>query len=241
MYNYRHIFTFGEYSVLYQYQHFGLSEYFHKEIGENFSFPFHIHHSFEFITILEGSMTIYAGNDKYELKKGEGILIFPEQLHLLESTESKHLLIIFSPDIVSAFYSKHSLELPKCAKFTIPPHLVSEISKFDEQSSIIKLKGALYSLCAILDDNTEYVKRNALENGLIHTIFYFVEKNFDKNCTLDDLSSTVGYNRSYLSRYFSSSTGISFVSYVNQYRISRACYLLKNSNIPPSAASSAAI
>lgn len=216
--------------MFYQPQHFGLSEYFHKEIGKNFSFPMHIHHSFEFITILEGSMTVCAGKDKYELKKGEGILIFPEQLHLLESTKSKHLLIIFSPDIVSAFYSKHTSELPKCAKFTIPQHLISEISKFDEQSSIIKLKGALYSLCSMLDDNTEYVERYELKNGLLHSIFNFVEKNFAKSCTLDDLSIAVGYNRSYLSRYFSISTGTSFVSYVNQYRISRACHLLKNSN-----------
>ena len=214
--------------MFYQPQHFGLSEYFHKEVGENFSFPTHIHHSFEFITILEGSMAVCVGNDKYELKKGEGILIFPEQLHSLESTESEHILFIFSADIISAFYSKHVSELPKHAKLIIPPHLISEIMKLDGQSSIIKLKGVLYSLCAMLDDNSEYVKKKALENGLIHSIFDFVEKNFDKSCTLDDLSKAVGYNRSYLSRYFSESTGMTFVSYVNQYRISRACYMLKS-------------
>lgn len=216
--------------MFYQPQHFGLSEYFYKEIGKNFSFPMHIHCSFELITILEGNMTVCAGSDRYELKKGEGILIFPEQLHSLESTKSEHLLIIFSTDIVSAFYSKHVSELPKCAKFTFPPHLISEISKVDERSSIIKLKGVLYSLCAILDDNIEYVKRNTLQNGLLHSIFDFIENNFDKSCTLDDVSIAVGYNRSYLSRYFSDATGISFVSYVNQYRISRACHMLKNSN-----------
>ena len=190
----------------------------------------HIHHSFEFITILDGSMTVCVGNDRYELNKGEGILIFPEQLHSLESTDSKHLLFIFSADIVSAFYSKHSSELPKCAKINIPAHLVSEISKLDSHSSIIKLKGTLYSLCAMLDDSSEYVKRKALENGLLHSIFDFVESNFDKSCTLDDLGNAFGYNRSYLSRYFSDSTGMPFVSFVNQYRISRACHILKNSN-----------
>ncbi len=216
--------------MFYQPQHFGLSEYFHKEIGKNFSFPMHIHHSFEFITILEGNMTVCVGNDRYELQKGEGILIFPEQLHSLESTESEHLLFIFSADIVSAFYSNHSSELPKSPKLTILPHLISEITKLDERSSIIKLKGALYSLCAMLDDNTEYVKRKTLESGLLYSIFNFVENNFDKSCTLDELSNTVGYNHSYLSRYFSTATNMSFVAFVNQYRISRACHVLKNSN-----------
>ena len=216
--------------MFYQTQHFGLSEYFHKESGKNFSFPMHIHHSFEFIMILDGSMTVCAGKDRYELKKGEGILIFPEQLHSLESTSSEHLLFIFSADIVSAFYSKHSSELPKCARITVPPHLIEEISRLDAQSSIIKLKGTLYSLCAILDDNGEYVKRKAVENGLLYSIFDFVENHFDKSCTLDELGNVLGYNSSYLSRYFSDATGMPFVSFVNQYRISRACHMLKNSD-----------
>jgi AraC-like DNA-binding protein len=216
--------------VLYQTQHFGLTEYFHKEIGKNFSFPMHIHHSFEFITILKGSMTVWVGKDKYELKKEEGILIFPEQLHSLESSDSEHLLFIFSTDIVSSFYSKHSSELPKCARLNIPPHLISEILKLDGQSSIIKLKGVLYSLCAMFDDITEYTKKKALEEGLLYFIFNFIENNFDKSCTLNDLGNAIGYNPSYLSRYFSDSTGMSFVSFVNQYKISRACHMLKNSN-----------
>ena len=215
--------------MFYQYQHFGISEYFHRESGKNFSFPMHIHHSFEFITILEGCMTVYAGNQRYELKKGEGIFIFPEQLHSLESTSSEHILFIFSADIVSAFYSKHSLELPKNAKLSVSPHLISELAKLDSQSSIIKLKGTLYSLCAMLDENTEYVKRKALQNGLLNSIFDFVENNFDKSCSLDELGNALGYNRSYLSRYFCEATGMSFVSFVNQYRISRACHTLKNS------------
>ena len=153
--------------MFYQIQHFGLSEYFHKEIGKNFSFPMHIHHSFEFITIIEGCMTVCVGDDKYELKKGEGILIFPEQLHSLESTESEHLLFIFSADIVSAFYLKHTSEQPKCARIDISPYLLSELSGFDENCSIIKLKGVLYSLCAMLDENTEYIKKKIFENGVL--------------------------------------------------------------------------
>jgi AraC-like DNA-binding protein len=215
--------------MLYQAQHFGISEYFHRESGKNFSFPLHMHHSFEFITILDGSMTVTIGNEQYDLQKNEGILIFPEQLHSLESTESEHLLFIFSPDIISAFYSKRSTSLPQCAKIQIPPYLLSQITELDEHSSKIKTKGVLYLLCALLDERTEYVKRKAVENGLLRAVFDFVESNFDKSCTLDDLSGAVGYNRCYLSRYFSESTGMTFISYVNQYRISRACDMLKNS------------
>ena len=64
--------------MFYQTQHFGLSEYFHKETGRNFSFPMHMHHSFELITIIEGSMTVIVGNDKYELKKDTLLDKFPD-------------------------------------------------------------------------------------------------------------------------------------------------------------------
>lgn len=216
--------------MLYQAQHFGISEYFHRESGKNFSFPLHMHHSFEFITILDGNMTVSIGSEQYKLQKGEGLFIFPEQLHALESTASEHLLFIFSPDIVSAFYSKHSAALPKHAKIQIPPYLLTQIMELGEHSSKIKTKGVLYLLCAILDESTEYVKRTAVENGLLRAVFDFVENNFEKGCTLDDLSNAIGYNHCYLSRYFSESTGMTFVSYVNQYRISRACDMLKNTS-----------
>ena len=216
--------------MLYQNQHFGISEYFRKEKKENFSFPMHMHHSFEFVLILKGRMIITVGSDRYDLSTGEGILIFPEQLHSFESLGSEHLLVIFSPDIIGTFYSRHSAELPVCQKIIPPTHLVEELEEIGEDSSLFKMKGVLYSLCACLDDNTEYVKRKSRENGLLRAVFDFVENNFSSACTLEDLSAALGYNRSYLSRYFGEMTNMSFVSYVNRYRISRCCYLLKNSN-----------
>ena len=191
-----------------------------------------MHHSFELITITAGAMTVTVGADRYELKKGESILVFPEQLHSLESIESEHALFIFSSDIVGAFYSKHSSEIPKYAKITASPFLISELCALDEKTPIIKLKGVLYSLCAMLDADTEYVKKKTHEDGLLYSVFEFVEGNFDKSCNLDDLGDALGYNSAYLSRYFSEATGMPFVSYVNQYRISRVCYMLKNSNKP---------
>ena len=215
--------------MFYENKHFGISEYFCKESGRNFSFPMHMHHSFEFIAILKGTMTVNVGRDRYEVAAGEGVFIFPEQLHSLESEESEHLLVIFSPDIISAFYSKHSTELPRCGKISLPPYLVSQIAELEGTSSSIKKKGVLYSLCAILDESSDYVKRKAVENGLLRSIFDFVENNYSKDCSLEDLSVALGYNSSYLSRCFSEATNMSFVSLVNRYRISRACYLLSNS------------
>ena len=216
--------------MLYQDSHFGISEYFCKESGENFSFPMHMHHSFEFITILEGNMTVSIGNCRYELRAGEGVLVFPEQIHSLESTDSKHLLVIFSPDTVSTYYSAHSTEIPKNSKIAIPSYLVYQLRILDEASSVIKRKAILYSLCAILDENAEYLKKKNDEYGLLYSMFDFVEKNYANECSLHAMSLALGYSSSYASRYFSEITTMSFVSYVNRYKISKACYALRNTH-----------
>ena len=216
--------------MFYQNQHFGISEYFHKETGENFSFPAHIHHSFELITILEGKMTVKVDDATYDICKGEGVLIFPEQIHSLVSEESKHMVIIFSADIVRAFSVKHSSDLPKSNMIKVSKELLSQLSSLEKESSVIKIKGALYSLCARLDESCEYEKRRKGRGGLLYEIFDFVEKNYDKECTLSSLSSSLGYNRSYLSRYFGEATNMSFITYVNRYKIGKACYLLRNSD-----------
>ena len=216
--------------MFYQDNHFGISEYFCKETGENFSFPMHMHHSFEFITVLEGNMAVNIGNCRYELSAGEGVLVFPEQIHSLEGADSKHLLIIFSPDTVNTYYSAHSTEIPRDSKITIPSYLTSQLQLLDASSSVIKRKAILYSLCAILDENAEYSSKRNDEYGLIYSIFDYVERNYANECSLHSMSLELGYNSSYVSRYFTEITNMSFISYLNRYKISKACYALSNTN-----------
>ena len=194
------------------------------------SFPIHIHRSFEYFKQINGSTEIWIDDRKYILKSGESVLVFPEQLHSLSSEKSEHFLVIFSPDIVSAYYSGHSGEYPQSNRLSLPHHLLSQITTLKKDSSSIMLKAIFYSVCAEFDENATYVKGKTAKKGLLKQIFDFVENNFEKSCTLEDLSAAIGHNSAYLSRYFSESTNMTFLSLVNRYRISRACYILKNSN-----------
>ncbi len=216
--------------MFYQFQHFGLSEYFCKEYGENFSFPSHLHQSFEFITVLSGEMNITVDRKLYVLTKGESLLIFPHQIHSLSSKKSKHMLCIFSSEIVMAYFSKMTKKTPESNKFTPNKYIIDSINELSKDSTKIKKKGILYSLCAEFDENAKYIEKNNEYKNLLYKIFEFVESNFDQNCSLKFLSKKTGFSYPYLSRYFKNNVGISFNSYVNQYRINNACYILNNSN-----------
>ena len=217
--------------MFYQHRHFGTSEYFCKEYGRNFNFPNHLHRSFELISVNSGSMTVVIDGERYILEKGETVLIFPNQLHSLESSECEHVLIIFSPEIVAAYYNRHTGDVPTSNKISLPKYLIDEIDVVGESASTVRKKALLYSVCAAFDEQAEYRKGRSTDHELIHLIFEYIEKNYTKECSLGGLHNALGYSESYLSRYFSNSTGISFVSFVNRYRINRACYLLKNANI----------
>ncbi len=216
--------------MFYQYQHFGLSEYFCKEYGENFSFPAHLHQSFEFIAILSGEMEITVENTVYTLTKGEALLIFPHQLHALNSNNSAHMLCIFSPEIVKAYSAKTAKKHPKNNKFIPSKSLIDAINSLNDTDSSIKKKGILYTVCAEFDENTAYTEKSNADKNLLSEIFAFVELNFTKDCSLENLARKIGFSYAYLSRYFKNTVGMSFNTYVNQCRINNACYLLNNSD-----------
>lgn len=216
--------------MFYQHQHLGVPEYFCKEYGKNFNFPIHLHSSFEFITVLSGEMQIAIDNTSYTLHKGESALVLPHQLHSLSSENSTHMLCIFSPELVKAYASKVSNKKPMCNGFSVNKYLVDALDALSENASTLEKKGVLYSICAEFDKHISYTKSFSGDELLLKKIFAFVEENYADNCELLALAQTLGYSYSYLSRCFKKTTGISFNSYVNRYRVSNACYLLNNYN-----------
>ena len=213
--------------MFYQFAHPAGPDYWRVEEGENFSFPLHLHACFEFLTVLEGEMTVTVDGREYRLSGGESLLLFPHQIHALDSTCSRHRLCIFSPQLVHTFSKKTAGLLPRDNRCDLPVHVAEQLKKADSGSLITK-KGVLYTLCGRFDEETRYTARSAAGDTLLHKIFAFVETAFADDCSLGALAAATGYDYAYLSRCFRRMVGISFNTYVNHYRLSHACYLLKN-------------
>lgn len=216
--------------MFYEFQHFGVSEYFFKYHGESSNFPTHLHQSFELIIVTSGKTHVTIDNKEYFLEKGESVLIFPNQIHTLSGLFGTRMVCIFSGDLVRAFTSKLLNTRPKENLMYLDDKLINALDNLLDSSSILEKKGILYCICAEFDKSAEYIKKPSFEENLIQNIFEFVEKNYTGDCELNSLAEKTGYNYSYLSRCFKKTTGISFNTYVNMCRINRACYLLNNSN-----------
>lgn len=214
--------------MFYQYNHLGTPDYLKIERGTDFSFPSHLHQCFEIIVVRSGEMTVTVDQKPFTLKEKEALLIFPNQIHALESTKSEHILCIFSSRLVQAYASKVADKLPQNNKFQPDEYLVNALADLESTSSSAEKKGILYSLCGQFDKTAAYDKKQFKNEKLLFKIFLFVETSFSKDCSLSNLSKKTGYDYSYLSRYFKKATGISFNSYVTHFRLSHACYLMEN-------------
>ncbi len=217
--------------MVYEFSNFGSKDYYYLKHGEDLTFYSHLHRSFELFVLTEGESTVTIDSVDYKLHKGEAVLIFPNQPHSYSSTNEKHFYCIFSQELVREFSRQTSKLLPRSNKFTPSVNLINMLLDTSPSDSILKKKGALYSLCAEFNQVAEFVKKKGASSLLIDNILSFVESNYSKDCSLEYASSQLGYSYSYLSRYFQKSIGISFNSFVNQFKISKACYLLKNTNL----------
>ena len=200
--------------------------------GVNLSYQAHLHDSFEVIYITRGRSTVTVDNTRYELETGDGLLVFPHQLHEFKSDgESAHFIAIFSPKLVNAYSAVYTKKLPRSAR--IPKDYdvrASLLGIKGKEGDVLFVKGVLYSMLALFNSAADYLPRKSENENLILKIFKFVEESYKGDASLTALAKETGYSYVYLSRYFTERTGASYADYVNEYRISIAKKLVKDTD-----------
>lgn len=151
------------------------------------------------------------------------------QLHSYATQGSSEVLFLrFAPDLVGHFYHACKGKVPVCNKF------ICEHMDFIEQvpadfDNLYLVKGILYGLCGCFSSQAEFVEvPDSSSDALIYHIINYIEDHYTGECSLKNVSQELGYEYSYLSKYFSRYTGISFVEYVNRSRLTLACHMLRN-------------
>ncbi len=212
-------------------------DWFVIEDERDFSYPAHLHRWYEIIFVRDGEMDVIIDGVTHTLRENDSVFIFPNQLHqLVTRRASSHRLILLKPELIAHFNAKVQNCIPKDPEKHVDNNAWRELFlSASDVSSFEEIKGILYIYCGFFSQN-EFSSVSDKETGdgadLMHRIFRFADENYLVSCSLKDLSSHIGYDYSYLSKLFSERIGISFTEYVNMLRIDRACYLLKNTELP---------
>ncbi|HBQ64553.1 MAG TPA: hypothetical protein DD727_06460 [Clostridiales bacterium] len=216
--------------ILYEKNRFGNENTFLIGHCENREMVLHFHRCFEFMYLEEGELSITLNDCEGILYKGQGALIFPNQLHAYHTKEySKTTMFIFSPELVAHFTNF-------IRNKTASSHLFQadglDLSSIRTDDNIFSIKSNLYRICGEFFSSvtlTEARSRDIQRNTLLHDILMYIEDHYTEHLMLQDLSRKIGYDYRYMSKYFLKKVGIPFNEYVNRCRINQACYLLENS------------
>jgi len=222
--------------MLFFFEHYGTAgENLYKLFrNRNEDWPAHFHRAYEFIAVNEGKLFLQIDQKKYLLNAGDLAFIFSNQIHAFmhyhegsQQSPSDITIALFSPETIDDFHLAHKNFVPVNNIITTPPWL-----DFYALDSIYKRKSVLYTLCDALLSSTKMENVDSmLHTTALQQIFAYIDINYKKNCSLKTAAKALQYDYTYLSKLFSKYTGISFTSFLNNYRISQACNLLPDERL----------
>lgn len=179
----------------------------------------HLHYQTELAFVLVGKLTIKHEMSEVVLNANEGMFIMPYEIHGYKSEEGTEAVIInFNRLMIDELANRNGFG---GVPFGISAGTISYVKSMlsEKRESIVFLKSIIYSVLVDFFEEYKYVE-TALRGGEIyHAALDFIDNNFGDDINLKTAAEHIGCSYVHLSRIFSKSTGISFTSYLNRYRI----------------------
>jgi signal transduction histidine kinase/DNA-binding LacI/PurR family transcriptional regulator/AraC-like DNA-binding protein len=154
-----------------------------------------------------------------------------EAIRLLEEeTPDLVLLDLMMPDIDGFQVLQHLRSTIKTA--LIPVIIITgkilsyeDVKRLDAPKVVLQTKGVLSDLENVAEIQRVLTASSALPQPtgmLVKQACAFIQQNYTRAFSLDELSKEIGVSKSYLSRIFKKDTGISLWDYLNRYRIQKS-------------------
>lgn len=188
------------------------------------NFPVHFHRAAELIWVEKGTISVSIEQENWQLKKGECIFVFPNQMHEIIFIEQARLqILVFSPELIGSFFTKYKGYVPENPILRLEkPFPVSKIDSYYYQKSF------LYDVCDKLVTNSPLIKvEYSAQTKAVQSLIAYVDEHYMEAITLKIAAANIKYDYFYLSKLFKKVTTYRFNDYLNQYRISQACYQLR--------------
>lgn len=203
-------------------------------MSSNMRFPPHLHAYVELAYVIEGNIDVTINEASRNLQKGDIGVSFPNDIHSYNTeTASKIMLFIFSPEIISSYFSSRmdkTLEDPFILKNSMDKEVTFLLDMLHEEYKKLwnkyVIKGLLYTIIGKLDENFTLKSSSLSCNNTIQNLLRYIESHYHENITLQSMAKDLGFSKFYLSRIFKNRIGYQFNDYVNRLRINMAQRLL---------------
>lgn len=212
-----------------------------------FDYPVHYHPEYEINLVLHCTGTRVVGDSEEAFGESDLVMVGPSLPHAWKSEDSiNHVITIqFSEDMLNypmigkriftpirqlLIDSAHGLSFEGPEKDAIKSQII-ELTRMQGFQSVTTFLGIL-SLMA--NANRKKLVTNLYEQELgaasksrrISKVCEYIDKNLDKELSLPEVAALVNMSDSAFSHFFKKRTGMSYINYVNNQRIAKACTLL---------------
>lgn len=188
----------------------------------------HFHPQFELMYFVDDEIEgrEYSCNStKYILKKGDIIVVNPNQVHSIDFTSFKSKIICLIvgkevfPGISGQFYKNHIQDNYELQ--TIFSKIYDSVQK-GTSTDVLKAISYIYSFFAILSE--KYVDKEEKKNNFdkIKKALEYIDENFSGDISVSELADVLGLSYSRFYHLFKEVVGKSLTTYITGVRISKA-------------------
>ncbi len=214
------------------------------------SVPLHWHEDVEFIYIKKGTGIIVIDGSEHIVTAGDIALILPGNVHgIFQSNADKmeYENIIFDSKMFASttddFYDsfllpffENTVSIPSIFRTGVTGY--ESIKKYLDSNDHISenrvgpwglaIKGNLYLLLFdLVNLYEERIDSNAQrKTDKLKPVIKHVELHYGEPTTVEEMAKLAGFSESHFMRFFKEAFGVSFVTYLNDYRLSMAARLL---------------
>lgn len=198
----------------------------------------HSHHEYEVYVFLEGDCYYVVDGRKYELTPGDMIIIRRHEMHrVFHKSEGRYrsLVLFVSPEFFSENackeYEKAFLEYGKDNKIDSSTVFSSGLqdaldrlkkySKGFTETNTPVVKSSLIEVLHIINSVTSFEKPTKT-NLSIRKIIKYINENYTRDISLDDLADEFFISKYHLCRVFKQITGLTVQEYIRRKRLTLA-------------------
>jgi len=225
-------------------------------INAKFEYAIHCHPEYEINVVINTHGTRVIGDSEETFTGLDFVMIGPYIPHVWKSTEEEnHVVTIqFSPDLLNYPIMNKRLFLPikqllADSRQGLQFYGADAERIKDEIVELTRIQGfqTATRFLNILNSLAHAPRRKLVSNlyesdNLIHQsksrriskVCRYIEEHISHKITLSDAAELVNMSDSAFSHFFKKQTGISFITYVNNLRVAKACDLLANTNLSAS-------
>lgn len=221
-----------------------------------FEYPIHCHPEYEINLVINTKGTRVIGDSEETFSDLDFVMVGPYMPHVWKSDlEENHVITIqFTGDLINFQIMNKRLFLP-IKQLLLDSmqglHFYGEEAERikDEIVELTRLQGfqTATKFLSILHSLAHAPRRKLVSNmfetdTLIHQsksrriskVCRYIEENISQKITLSDAAKLVNMSDSAFSHFFKRQTNISFITYINNLRVAKACDLLANTELSAS-------